>query len=482
MANSPYTPSIHILDDDSLLNVFYLYRPFLLGEDQDDDVRLFGGKGCVRGRWWYKLAHVCQRWRYLMLGSSLYLGLSLVCTKGTPVADMLANSSPLPLDIEYRNCNIAAEDEEGTILALKQRDRVRHVSLKMSASTLQKLIVSIEEEYPILECLVICTRIEDDREDNSTILTFPETLHAPHLRHLVLTGFALPIRSRLLTTAVGLVTLCLITDHPSAYFHPNTLLQWLSFMPQLETLAILFGFTVPNLDAERQLTHTPITTPVTLPNLHHIVFRGVSTYLEALVRRITTPRLEKLHIRFFHQHWLSVPRVMQLMNTAENLRFDSARFQFSTRQVYLKIYPRGEPKKDALSISVYCQHLDRQVSSMAQISNSLSRMFSAVEYLTLEHDVHCLSSEGHNEVDRIDWCKLLSSFRNVKTLRIDNGLAKELSRCLRWDDGELPLELLPKLQELTYSRSSNTGDAFTSFIDARQNAGSPTTLCNRQHS
>ena len=32
--NRPHTTSIHILDNDSLLNIFYLYRPFLLGEDQ----------------------------------------------------------------------------------------------------------------------------------------------------------------------------------------------------------------------------------------------------------------------------------------------------------------------------------------------------------------------------------------------------------------------------------------------------------------
>jgi hypothetical protein len=42
-------------------------------------------------------------------------------------------------------------------------------------------------------------------------------------------GFALPIGSRLLTTAVGLVTLHLVMVHPSTYFHPNTLLQWISF-------------------------------------------------------------------------------------------------------------------------------------------------------------------------------------------------------------------------------------------------------------
>jgi hypothetical protein len=66
-------------------------------------------------------------------------------------------------------------------------------------------------------------------------------------------------------------------------------------------------------------------------------------------------------------------------------------------------------------------------------------------------EVHSRSSEEHNEVDRTEWRKLLRSFSNVKTLRVDDGLVKELSRSLRLDDGELPLELLPELQELTYS-------------------------------
>jgi len=126
MGNSPRTPSIHILDDDSLLHVFYLYRPFLLGEDEGDVGRLFGGwERWARGRWWYKLSHVCQRWRNVILGSATYLGVSLVCTYGTPVADMLAHSPPLPLVIDYFNgdCDMT-EDEEGAILALKQRDRV----------------------------------------------------------------------------------------------------------------------------------------------------------------------------------------------------------------------------------------------------------------------------------------------------------------------------------------------------------------------
>jgi hypothetical protein len=70
----------------------------------------------------------------------------------------------------------------------------------------------------------------------------------------------------------------------------------------------------------------------------------------------------------------------------------------------------------------------------------------------------------------------------VKTLRVDEVLVEELSRCLELGDGELPLELLPELQELTYFGSGNTGDAFTSFIGARQDAGRPLTLVRRSPS
>ena len=122
IGNSPHTASIHILDDDSLLNVFYLYRPFLLGEDHDDNSRLIGGeRQWVGERWWYKLAHVCRRWRNVALGSPFHLGLCLVCTFGTPVADMLAHSPPLPLiiDYSYADWDITAEEEERIVFALE---------------------------------------------------------------------------------------------------------------------------------------------------------------------------------------------------------------------------------------------------------------------------------------------------------------------------------------------------------------------------
>ena len=390
---------------------------------------------------------------------------------------MLAHSPPFPLTIIYglKDRELTTEDEEGVILALKQHDRVRRCRLSDPGIMMQKLIVAMDEEYPILEYLCI---VRPDK-DNGTILRFPETLQAPHLRYLLLEGFALPVGSPLLTTAVGLVKLHLVMMHPSTYFHPNTLIQWISLMPHLETLIIYFKSSIPNRDVERQLTHAPNIAPITLLNLNRINFRGVSSYLEELVHRITTPRLEKLEIEFFNQLSYSVPHLLQFIDAAENLGFGKAELTFSDKSVEAVVYPNGETKVHALSIFFKCCHLDWQASSMAQISSSLSQMFSLVEYLVLQHNVHHESSEEHNEVDHTEWRKLLRPFSNLKTLQIQRGLFKDFSRCLQLEDEELPSELLPELQELICTGSSDTDDAFTSFIDIRRNAGRPVTLVRR---
>jgi hypothetical protein len=248
-------------------------------------------------------------------------------------------------------------------------------------------------------------------------------------------------------------------------------------MPQLEILRIFFYFAVPNRVVERQLMRTPIMTHVTLPTLRSFAFQAVSAYSEAVLSRITASRLENFKICYSKQLTFSVPQLLQFMERTENLRFDRAACHFYTERVYVQVNPpETNMPMDAFSINVDCWHLDWQVSSAAQIFNALSLIFSTVEHLTLAHEVHNQSSEGHDEVDRTEWRKLLRSFSNVKTLRVLRGLVGELSCCLRLDDGEHPLELLPELQELTYSGSGNAKNVFTSFIDARQNAGRPVTL------
>jgi hypothetical protein len=390
---------------------------------------------------------------------------------GTPVADMLANSPPLPLVIDYfdEGPNITAEDDEGILLALEQLNRILSICVGLSFQCLQKFVMAIDHELPILEYLVVrMTR------DHDATFVFPETIRAPRLRYLVLDSVAPPIGSRLFTTAVGLVKLCLFMGDSSTFINPNSLLQWISPLSQLETLEITI---FPNRKMGTQLSHTTTITHATLPNLRLLNFRGVCAYLEVLIRQIATPRLERLRVMFFEQHSYSIPCLAQFMNTTENKRlmFDSAKFEFSDDGVRLVTYPHEDNKWCSFSISVDCWDFTGDTSHITQIVDALGQVFSAVKHLILVYVEPRWSPEKHlgYGLDRTEWHKILRPFSNVKNLRVNQGLVEEFSRYLRLDDGVLPPEILPELQGLTYSGNSNPGDAFTSFIDARQNTGRP---------
>jgi hypothetical protein len=389
---------------------------------------------------------------------------------------MLAYSPRLQLIIDYvdEDRDVTAEDEEGIILALHYRDRVRRIRLQTPIPMLQKFLMAIEETFPVLEYLYIAPPTMQD-----TSLKLSKTFQAPLLRHLILINLAFPIKSPLLTTAVGLVTLMLQEIHPSVYFGPNDLLQRLSVMHHLDTLGITFHSPIPTRNIQRELFDIPIMTHVTLPTLRWFGFKGPSAYLEALLPRMTAPLLEKLQVGFFNQLTFSVPHLLQFMRTKEHLKLSNAKISFHEEDVFVTVYPREGVKMLTLYLEVGCRHLDWQVSSATQIFTALSPVFSAVVDLTLDYREHSLSSEWHNEADHAQWREFLGSFDNVKTLCVHNGLVEELSRSLLPDDGEVLLGLLPELEVLEYSAEGDDADAFSAFVDARRVAGRPVSLIRR---
>ena len=461
-----HSAPIYVLDDDSLLNVFHLYRPALLDGDEDVNDSIILGKKWHRERWWYKLAHVCRGWRYLILGSASHLGLHLLFTHDTPVADMLAHSPPLPLIIDHFDHGIWAHDRHGIMLALLHRDRVRRIRLTGHIPFIEWLIVAIDYEFPMLEYLCITLK------DNAA-LKLPRTFQAPRLRHLVLANLAPSIESPLLSGATGLVTLSLQYVHPSAYFRPNELLQRVSLLPHLETLRVEFHPSVSHRALEHELSHMPNTIYVTLPNLRSFGFGGFSSYLEAFLSQITAPRFEALHIAFFDQQAFSISSLLQFMATSKNLRLRRALLLFDGEGVKLWVYPPETPESIAFALRVYSRH---PISAAAQIFNAFRPVISSVADLTLEYEGHRSPTGWRNEATRIEWRALLRSFNNVEALHIANGLIGELSHSLLSNGGESPIDFLPELKRLSYSASSNRDNAFTEFIDARKNTGCPVTL------
>ena len=469
---------IHLLGDDSLLIIFSFCRPVILDKDEAEIAQLLDRGEWSRERWWHRLTQVCHRWRYLIFDSAFHLQVSLVCARGTPVADMLAHSPPVPLIIDHIDDEyfLSAEDEEGIILALQHRDRVRRIRIRKSVSIVQKLVIALEGEFPILEHLLIeHQRFHRPVIDHITNLSFPETFRAPHLRHLVLENFATPIDSPSLTTMANLVTLALSKIPSSAYFHPNEILQWLFLLPQLEEFSISFSCYKP---VERQMLRTSMMTQVMLPNLRDFGFVGTSAYLEALLPWITIPLLERLHVYFFNRMVYTIPHLRQFMNTTRYLRLKTAMFTFFENHLSVVAYPHMGARVHTFSMELGAKHLDWQVVSAAQVFRALKTVFSTVEHLTFEYDRHFLSSEWNRQADRTYWREFLGSFDKVKTLLVEDELVEQVSRALQPGDGESPTKLLPELQVLAYPRSgaSRTFAPFIQFFDARQKAGRPVTV------
>jgi len=384
---------------------------------------------------------------------------------------MLAHSPPFPIIIDHfhtdRDDRMTGDDVEGIILALKHRDRVRRIRFRTSELMREhKGIIIIDGEFPMLEYMCIAPM-------HDLNILFPKTFQAPQLRHLLLADFTYPIGSPLLSAAMGLVGLALVNMLPFTYVQPHELLHRVSLMPQLEVLWIGFDYRYPRNHADPDVTHMHNGTHISLPNLRFFQFQGFSAYLEALLSRITAPHLEVVQVALWEQRTYSVPYLLQFMSTSEDLRLGNAILSFDGRGARLSVYPNETARLSVFDMHVQCRHGD-----VVQILNALSPLFSSVVYLTLDYKDNRLVKAKTRPTD---WRILLRSFNNVKILFVGNGVIGKLARSLQLDDGESPNDLLPELKELTYSPTNDNADAFTGFIDARQDAGRRVTLVHLQN-
>jgi len=389
---------------------------------------------------------------------------------------MLAHSPPFPIVIDHFHTDggdlMTGDDVEGIILALKHRDRVRRIRFRTPAHMMEKIVVPIDGEFSMLEYMCIAPM-------HDMSIRFPKTFQAPQLRHLILANFIYPIGSPLLSTAMGLVGLALVNMLPSTYFQPNKLLHRLSLLPQLETLSIGFDPSGSRNYVDLDVTHMHNSTHISLPNLRFFQFLGFNPYSEALLSRITAPHLEVVQVTFWEEETFSVPSLLQFMSTSEDLRLGSAILSFNGEGAKLSGYPNETAR------SVFDMQVDAgpgyKVSIAAQILNGLNPLLSSVMYLTLDYNDYRWYPELQDEDEPTNWRVILRSFNDVKILLVGEGVIGKLSRSLQLDDGESLDDLLPELKELAYSPTDNNADAFTGFIDARQNAGRPVTLVHLQN-
>ena len=318
-------------------------------------------------KFWATLVHVCRKWRQIVFISPLSLHLRLYCAPGKPVSRSLDCWPPLPITIQYGGSptanNLAPADLTNVAAALKQCERVHAIVLTVIGSLLEKFC-TIEELFPYLEELVLL-RVSQD----STQLTLPSTFRwGPRLHRLHSTRIAFPALPRLLSSSRDLVYLELNEIPSIGYLSHKAFANALSGMSQLQSLSLHF------LSPTSRPSHIGISPPpaerVVLPALTRLKFRGTSEYLNSLVTRTRTSRLLDIEVRLFNQLIFHLPQLARFVDQIMQRLSRRADIQSSSRAISITFSQPEVHERSALQI--YCEQLDWQLSSMAQICGQLS--------------------------------------------------------------------------------------------------------------
>jgi hypothetical protein len=457
-----------IINDDLLLEIFDACRV--------DNI----SPNTYPRNWWHNLAHVCQSWRRVLLAFPIRLGVTLVCNSRTPVADMLANSQTLPLIIYWGNPGTLDDKDsvENVHLALRHRDRVCRIKLRLPESSLCDVFTTLEGTFPMLETLQLYCSSYRYGEDSRGIL--PSSFDAPNLRHLQISDSTLlpTQQSPLLNSLKSIVTFSI--DEITPDLPPKRLVEYILLMGNLKILKISQG-TSKNRDREQRADQeSSPSTPLT--NLEELQYHGVSGYFESLAALISAPSLKKLSITFINKlepigtrfgttpHSQSTPlfkHLPRLISEAWDLRFPYARLRYRDGLSIVMDHNELWTGRGAFELRFNLgENID--IAIMAQICCLLSPMPSTVQSLLLED-----GNVGHHrhDVDRKKWHDLLRPFDNVKTLRVAHLFVEEIDRSLRpADKGGAPvLTLLPRLEDIVLYGPDKE---FSAFVEARRVEGS----------
>jgi hypothetical protein len=165
------------------------------------------------------------------------------------------------------------------------------------------------------------------------------------------------------------------------------------------------------------------------------------------VTRIDTPQLEKMRITFLSQINFDTPRLAQFINCTPTLRAarDKAHVGFDRWGTSVALLARSR----TLEISIFRVKPDRQLSSVAQVCNSLPPS-STVEDLYIERRPTEL---GHSQVvwkndaiENTQWLRLLLPFTAVKNLYLSKEFAPGIAAALQKLVGVRIAEVLPSAE------------------------------------
>ncbi|KAJ3550063.1 hypothetical protein NM688_g5113 [Phlebia brevispora] len=188
--------------------------------------------------WWFKLLHVCRRWRQAAI-SFPRLWTTIYPTHPEVVETLLTRSGVLPLDIRFNSGTCKQSLLKSYKLMMPQITRVRYASLEITPK-ISKVLAASETilEAPLLEELAVTLW-----KVSSEVSTL-RTMLAPRLRSVTLTKGTPAVLTSLLRASLTSLTLVACHAHPTSLidaFASLPCLKWLTLENVGEVPALLGG-------------------------------------------------------------------------------------------------------------------------------------------------------------------------------------------------------------------------------------------------
>jgi hypothetical protein len=457
--------TIGVLPDDVLTEIFYFCQTAPMVEN-----KYWWALPRVAPRVWHTLVHVCQRWRYVVLASPVYLKLFLIIrTWRTAVREMLHIWPTLPLLI-WLGTHCETSD---TIAALEQRDRVHRLIGYVTCFEAEGFPTVMLEPFPAL------TRL-DLRSAFSRPMVLPDRFlggSAPRLQYLRLECLPFPTLPKLLLSTSDLVQLHLLQLPTYGCISLDAMATSLSALTRLQCLSIAFqrwGIQPP-----QGTRHPPPQTHAVLPSLTDFRFEGVSEYLDDLVALIDAPHLQSVNIEFFDRLNFQIGQLSRLISHAGMLRsFGHAEVLFTRLSVHTRLYSRGaEDLCQYLKLQFQEDELSLQVLTLVQMYSRLSSLLSSVEQLDILNKRDFGASQVN--IDNTHWLELFQPFTAVRTLRASRHWQSFIMPALQELTGETATAVLPALNHIyleAYQPYGPEQQGVEHFITARQDSGHPVAI------
>lgn len=387
-----------------------------------DHFRLDAGESWNLQLTWFKLSHVCRKWRHIIHRSSSRLDLHIPFTNGTLPLDMLSHLPPLPMIIHHRSKDEAEDDSDpGVSHTIQKRDRICRIGLQVPGllQAVDQLTVPTDESLPVLESLSPSSSASSKK---GTKLTF----RTPTLLRLTSHGTCLPKVIPLLTSAFSLITLNLATAQPHGHLTLENLLKKLECASLVEELLIVSNFPVSK----------PLLNPWPLFPIYMANPEAESTredWRDLLCARLGNNNYD-LYIFARYQTQMAAG------DSASNQKHSSRILRIDSLPTLTKVLPPSAPTSERPEYDVLYTTAD---------------MLNGDVLLAIFHHYQL-----HNEGDwnrKFRWCKLSHVCRKWRYLIHQSSF--HLNMHIVFTNGTPPLDLMAHLPPLPLVIDYHGGDA-----------------------